>query len=87
MPPADAVVICQGHHVTTIWINADGEEVEQAALCAEAALSLLVQAGIAAPALPAPETVLPFSGATGTHQYSQSSPTSSEFARGPPPPV
>ena len=49
LPPTDAVVICRGHVALTIWLDADGNEVEAAHLCAEAALALLTQ-----PASPAP---------------------------------
>ncbi|MEM9853629.1 MAG: hypothetical protein AAF841_04160 [Pseudomonadota bacterium] len=49
MPALEGHVICQGHAITTIWIDAQGREVERQALCPDAALSLLVQSAVAAP--------------------------------------
>ncbi|SMX49221.1 hypothetical protein MAA8898_04227 [Maliponia aquimaris] len=47
--PAGALVICQGLTVVTILVDAEGQPVEQAHVCPDAALALFVHVGDAAP--------------------------------------
>ncbi|MEM9436197.1 MAG: hypothetical protein AAGA15_04085 [Pseudomonadota bacterium] len=61
MPAEGAVVICHGHSTAVIWIDADGQEVEQHILCPEAALGFLADTATGAPvATPAELAVLDF---------------------------
>ncbi len=46
-PAVGALVICRGHEVVTILIDADGEPVEQRGVCPDVALALFADAGVA----------------------------------------
>ncbi|MEM8590930.1 MAG: hypothetical protein AAGF13_00230 [Pseudomonadota bacterium] len=54
MPAEEGIVICQGHLVVTVWIDAQGNEVTEHHICPEAALSLLTQAAVDGPRVEAP---------------------------------
>ncbi|MEL6610248.1 MAG: hypothetical protein AAFO58_06585 [Pseudomonadota bacterium] len=46
LPPAGAIVICNGHGSATILIDAAGNEVTEVALCGEAANGLFTQEAV-----------------------------------------
>ncbi|MEO0487807.1 MAG: hypothetical protein AAF092_18055 [Pseudomonadota bacterium] len=46
LPAADGIVICRGHGTHTVWIDAQGEEVAQHALCAEGVQSMMLLASV-----------------------------------------
>lgn len=50
--PAGALVICRGLTVVTILVDAEGQPVERAHICPDAALALFVAAGVTAPQPP-----------------------------------
>ena len=49
MPAQDGLVICQGHATSVVWLDSQGNEVEVAVLCPEAALGLLAHGGVLPP--------------------------------------
>ena len=55
LPGTDSIVICQGHISTVIWVDAQGNEVEKPALCADAALALFADPGLSVSDLASPE--------------------------------
>lgn len=86
-PAAEGIVLCQGHVITTIWIDAQGNEVEGRVLCPDAALGLLAHATSGATDMVAPLRLRPLDTQPDVVAAPVLRPSLFVSARGPPAPV
>ena len=85
-PANEAIVICQGHAAVTIWIDANGNEVEHQHLCPEEG-SFFKQGAVTGEALREPDRASLTLHTAALRSLLATAPELSSQARGPPLPV